>query len=45
METLGLIFGMAGLSFALISYYRIEKLEKQLQETAVLDKNFSSKSI
>ncbi|NOG46040.1 MAG: hypothetical protein HND50_12435 [Calditrichaeota bacterium] len=45
MESLGIIgfvFGMSGLSFALISYQRISKLENKLKEIGVLDKDFST---
>ncbi|MFC1512108.1 hypothetical protein ACFL5H_02820 [Candidatus Latescibacterota bacterium] len=52
METMGLmgfIFGMSGIavggsgiSFSLNAIARIDKLEKKLKETGVLDKNFKS---
>ncbi len=43
METMGFVFGLAGLSFALIANSRLNKLEEKLKELEVLDKDFSSK--
>ena len=43
MDTIGFIFGLAGLAFALIANSRLNKLEEKLKELEVLDKDFSSK--
>jgi len=42
METIGFIFGLAGLAFALIANSRINKIEDKLKELDVLDKDFKS---
>mgnify|MGYP006928174710 FL=1 len=43
MDTIGFIFGLAGLAFALIANSRLNKLEEKLKELEVLEKDFSSK--
>ena len=43
MDIIGFIFGLAGLSFALIANSRLNKLEEKLKELEVLEKDFSSK--
>ncbi len=43
METIGFIFGLAGLSFALIANSRLNKLEEKLKELKILDQDFNSK--
>jgi hypothetical protein len=35
-------FGFLGFIFAVFVYYRIDKLEKQLKKTGVLDQDFTS---
>ncbi len=42
MSTIGFIFGLAGLFFALTANSRINKLEDKLKELDVLDKDFKS---
>lgn len=42
MTTIGFVFGLAGLAFALIANKRLNKLEDKLKELNVLDKDFSS---
>ncbi len=49
METIGFIFGMSGMSFGIMGFIfalsalaKISKLEKQLTETGVLDKEYKS---
>lgn len=42
METIGFVFGLAGLAFGLIANSRLNKLEDKLKELAVLDKDFKS---
>ena len=42
METIGLIFGLAGLAFAMIANSRLNKLEDKLKELDVLEKDFKS---
>lgn len=42
METIGFIFGLMGLAIGLLAYLRVDKLEKKLKETGIVDKNFSS---
>lgn len=42
METIGFIFGLAGLSYALMATSRINKLEEKLKELGVLDKDYKS---
>jgi len=42
MGTMGFIFGLAGLAFALIANSRLNKLEDKLKELNVLDKDFKS---
>lgn len=42
MNTLGFIFGIAGLAFGLIANSRLNKLEDKLKELEVLDKDFKS---
>lgn len=39
---MGFTFGLVGFAFALISYARIDKLEKHLKEKGLLDQNFKS---
>ena len=42
METIGFIFGLAGLAFAMIANSRLNKIEDKLKELNVLDKDFKS---
>ena len=42
MTSMGFIFGLAALAFALIANSRLNKLEDKLKELGVLDKNFKS---
>lgn len=42
MAMMGFTFGMIGFAFALISYSRIDKLEKHLKEKGLLEQNFKS---
>jgi len=45
METFGIIgmsFGLSGLVMAMSALAKISKLEKQLKETGVLDKEYKS---
>ncbi len=42
MEILGFIFGISGLAIGVLAYLRIDKLEKKLKETGIVDKDFSS---
>jgi len=42
METIGFVFGLAGLAFAMIANSRLNKLENKLKELNVLDKDFKS---
>ena len=35
-------FGFIGFILAVIAYYRIDKLEKELKKTRLLDENFKS---
>jgi len=42
METIGFVFGLAGLAFAMIANTRLNKLEDKLKELDVLDKDFKS---
>ncbi len=42
METVGFVFGLAGLAFAFIAIGRLNKLEDKLKELEVLDKDFKS---
>lgn len=42
MTTIGFVFGITGLAFALIANSRINKLEDKLKELDVLDKDFKS---
>lgn len=39
---MGIMFGMIGVAFALISNSRIDKLEKHLKEKGLLEQNFKS---
>ncbi|MCF7824042.1 MAG: hypothetical protein K9N35_07695 [Candidatus Marinimicrobia bacterium] len=43
MGTIGFVFGLAGLAFALIANSRLNKLEEKLKELGVLDKDFVSR--
>lgn len=42
MEIIGFIFGMTGLAMGILAYFRVDKLEKKLKETGIVDKDFSS---
>lgn len=42
MEMFGLMFGIIGMTFGLMSYSRIDKLEKRLKELGVLEQDFKS---
>jgi len=42
METIGFVFGLAGLAFAMIANSRLNKLEDKLKELNVLNKDFKS---
>ena len=42
MGSLGFIFGIVGLAFALIANSRLNKLEDKLKELDVLDKDFKT---
>lgn len=42
MGSMGFIFGLAALAFALIANSRLNKLEDKLKELDVLDKDFKS---
>ena len=39
---MGFTFGMIGFVFALISYSRLDKLEKHLKEKGLLEQSFTS---
>ena len=42
MSSLGFVFGIAGLAFALIANSRLNKIEDKLKELNILDKDFKS---
>ena len=42
METIGFVFGLLGAAFGILAYLRVDKLEKKLKETGIVDKDFSS---
>ena len=42
MEIIGFIFGLTGLAIGILAYLRVDKLEKKLKETGIVDKDFSS---
>jgi len=42
MQTIGFIFGLAGLAFSIMAHSRISKLESKLKELKILDQEFSS---
>ena len=42
MEIIGFIFGLTGLAIGILAYFRVDKLEKKLKETGIIDKDFSS---
>jgi len=42
MTFIALIFGSIGFMFALISYSRIDKLERRLKELGILEQDFKS---
>ena len=42
MTIMGFTFGVIGFVFALISYSRLDKLEKHLKEKGVLEQSFKS---
>ncbi|MGH9456966.1 MAG: hypothetical protein ACRD2J_04925 [Thermoanaerobaculia bacterium] len=42
MDYLGLAFGMMGFLFGVMSYTRLDKLEKELKSTGVLEPEFKS---
>ena len=42
MEVMGFVFELTGIAFGLFAYLRLNALEKKLQKTGVLDKNYHS---
>ncbi len=40
MEIVGMTFGIVGMVFAVIALAKVSKLEKQLRDTGVLDKEY-----
>lgn len=42
MAFFSLVFGIIGFSFGLISYSRMDKLEKRLKELGVLEPDYNS---